>query len=428
MSDSSEKQQEVPAEKTETKEEEVKVRDDIKAFLKPEDPEKIIDILKSFKSKIPEEARKKADDSELLRFLRARKMDVDATLTMYLRYLKYRADYDVDNILTNRPDAEIELIQKMCPQRVHHGFTKSGSPIYLGHWGGMNCRELSKRITRKKFIVAHIWHMESHLRVNTLEGAKRVGKPVTELANIIDLKGLTWEIRKFLPYFKDISVIDEGDYPETMGLTFVVNAPSIFSYIWKVIRPWLDPFTANKVRIHSDVPTKDILELIDKDQLPEQYGGTCKCSGGCIPPINPDEKFEEYDAAIIKEYKSRIQMKEATIAPGKTFELPFPVEEAWFAKETNVAGVVDVEYFFQTIGKDIRFSVEFSPKDKPETKEVLVKLETYPSHEVPIFGSVSVEGPGVLLFTFCNYNSWISSKQLVYGIQKNYNGSTSFIP
>jgi len=221
----------------------------------------------------------------------------------------------------------MDMVDKLVPQKLCHGYTKTGSPIYIGHFGGINTTQLPKRVTRKGFLLAHIWDMERSLKLDCKEGGKRVNVPVTELANIIDLRGMTWSVRCFFPYFKDLSVIDEANYPETMGLTFVINAPTIFSYVWKIVKPWLDPFTASKVRIHSDVPTKDLLECIDADQLPSIYGGTCKCQGGCITPINLEDTFQEYDAAIIKDYKSRLQMKETTIAPGKIFTLEFPVEK-----------------------------------------------------------------------------------------------------
>jgi len=29
--------------------------------------------------------------------------------------------------------------------------------------------------------------------------------------------------------------------------------------------------------------TKTLLEVIDEENLPEEYGGSCSCEGGCIP-------------------------------------------------------------------------------------------------------------------------------------------------
>jgi hypothetical protein len=36
-------------------------------------------------------------------------------------------------------------------------------------------------------------------------------------------------------------------YPESMGLTLVVNSPWIFSACWRILKGWIDPVAAQKV-------------------------------------------------------------------------------------------------------------------------------------------------------------------------------------
>jgi CRAL/TRIO domain len=49
-----------------------------------------------------------------------------------------------------------------------------------------------------------------------------------------------------------------------------------FSASWRLIKGWLDPRTASKIEVISskDQAKKKLLELIDVDQLPSDYGGT----------------------------------------------------------------------------------------------------------------------------------------------------------
>lgn len=81
-------------------------------------------------------------------------------------------------------------------------------------------------------------------------------------------------------------------YPETLGELFIINAPWVFTPLWAMVRPWLDPVTAAKFHVLGSKFQKQLLEVIDADQLPVEYGGTCRCTDmrwgdGCIPKQLP---------------------------------------------------------------------------------------------------------------------------------------------
>jgi len=98
-----------------------------------------------------------------------------------------------------------------------------------------------------------------------------------------DLSGLSWK-HSYRPAFslmKRTVEIDEANYPETLKCLYVINAPKIFSVMWKVVKPWFDPQTLSKIKIFSTDYKEALLSDIDVDNLPVQYGGNCtKCSTG----------------------------------------------------------------------------------------------------------------------------------------------------
>lgn len=55
----------------------------------------------------------------------------------------------------------------------------------------------------------------------------------------------------------------------------IVNAPTYFAATWRIIKGWLDARTAAKIEVISSKSTmeKRLLEFIDADQLPSDYGG-----------------------------------------------------------------------------------------------------------------------------------------------------------
>ena len=55
------------------------------------------------------------------------------------------------------------------------------------------------------------------------------------------------------------------NYPETLKVALIVNAPMLFSACWMIIKGWLDPVTAGKV---SFVNLQQLEQYIDKDSIP----------------------------------------------------------------------------------------------------------------------------------------------------------------
>lgn len=68
-----------------------------------------------------------------------------------------------------------------------------------------------------------------------------------------------------------------------MGQVVIINAPSSFTTIWNVIKPWLSKETVAKIDILGNDYERALLELVDAESLPTLFGGQCTCKdlGGC---------------------------------------------------------------------------------------------------------------------------------------------------
>lgn len=70
----------------------------------------------------------------------------------------------------------------------------------------------------------------------------------------------------------------DGDhYPERLGTLIVINAPFMLSYAWKIIQGFLDDVQKAKIGIYGTNPDEwrpVLFQIIDKGQVPVQYGGT----------------------------------------------------------------------------------------------------------------------------------------------------------
>jgi hypothetical protein len=99
----------------------------------------------------------------------------------------------------------------------------------------------------------------------------------------MDLAGVG--LSSFYPVKKYVSQttgIGRDCYPECIGKFYIINAPWGFSTIWSIVKQWLDEATVVKVDIVSSGEIKKkLLSQIPAENLPAEFGGACRCIGGC---------------------------------------------------------------------------------------------------------------------------------------------------
>jgi CRAL/TRIO domain len=81
-----------------------------------------------------------------------------------------------------------------------------------------------------------------------------------------------------------------------MGKFYIINAPWAFQFVWSVIKPWLDEVTVSKIDILGSDYKEALLKQISPENLPEEFGGTCRCRDGCTlsdaGPWHPEAQLE----------------------------------------------------------------------------------------------------------------------------------------
>ena len=98
-----------------------------------------------------------------------------------------------------------------------------------------------------------------------------------ESVAIVDLKGLRAASlnARTLEVMKSMAKINQC-FPEVLNCMIVLNAPAFFSFSWAVIRKFIDPRTAAKIKIFSDEKKGKtyLFERVEKDQILSDFGGT----------------------------------------------------------------------------------------------------------------------------------------------------------
>uniref|UniRef100_A0A7S2RM92 CRAL-TRIO domain-containing protein n=2 Tax=Mucochytrium quahogii TaxID=96639 RepID=A0A7S2RM92_9STRA len=220
------------------------------------------------------------------------------------------------------------------------------------------------------------------------ESSKKFGKVINKTFSILDLEGVTMSKlnSETFDFIKGIAKVDSANYPESMGLMFIVNAPSMFSMGWGVIQGFLDPRTVSKIQVlggKTDYLPK-LLAYVDEDQLPVELGGKYV---GCLS-------------------SSKI-FKEAVMASGDVVTEEVKVEEG-----------TEVSYrFFCRNNGDVSFEVFFT--DSSGKKSSLCPLKAFPAAECSngklVDGVVTSPGAGTVACVWTHPNWW--SRTVVYRVK-----------
>ncbi|KAI9743296.1 MAG: hypothetical protein M1818_003142 [Claussenomyces sp. TS43310] len=255
-------------------------------------------------------------DALLLRFLRARKWDVEKALIMMVSTMNWRATemHVDDEIIKSGEMGSIERSRSLNHVEVKlgedfmaqirmgksflHGVDKMGRPICIVrvrlHKQGEQSEESLERYT-----------------VFVIETARMILNPPIDTACVIfDMTGFSMANMDYTPV-KFMIKCFEANYPESLGVVLVHKAPWIFQGIWKIIKGWLDPVVASKV--HFTNSAADMEDFVTKDHILKELGGEEDWSYQYIEPL-----AGENDKMMDTEAKERFEVKRQKIV--KTYE------------------------------------------------------------------------------------------------------------
>ena len=88
---------------------------------------------------------------------------------------------------------------------------------------------------------------------------------ISQVVYVFDMSGWKLSHALYFSYVKQLVSINQDHNPERLARAFLVNVPMIFAAAWRVIRPWLDQRTAEKVvlnptveQLHASIDPQDL--------------------------------------------------------------------------------------------------------------------------------------------------------------------------
>ncbi|GFY94990.1 SEC14-like 3 [Actinidia rufa] len=225
----------------------------------------------------------KHDDYHLmLRFLKARKFDIEKTKEMWADMINWRKDFGADTITEDFEFKERDEVLEQYPQG-HHGVDKDGRPVYIEKLGKVDPNKLLQVTTMDRYLNYHVQEFERTFNVKFPACSIAAKKHIDQSTTIIDVQGVS------------------------LCRMYIINAASGFRMLWNTIKSFLDPKTVAKIQVLGNKYQSKLLEVIDASELPDFLGGTCTCAGkgGCMR----SDKGPWNDPDIVKPLMRRLFLR-----------------------------------------------------------------------------------------------------------------------
>ncbi|KFY47285.1 hypothetical protein V495_02032 [Pseudogymnoascus sp. VKM F-4514 (FW-929)] len=251
-------------------------------------------------------------DTLLLRFLRARKWDVEKALVMMISTFHWRSvEMHVDDdIMINGEESMLLDSQSDDPVKKRRGADfleqiRTGESFLHG---------VDKLDRPMCFVRARLHHAGDQLEeslerytIYVIELARFVVRPPSETACLVfDMTGFSLANMDYAPV-KFMIKCFEANYPESLGVVLIHKAPWVFQGIWKIIKGLLDPVVANKVNFTNN--TADMEAFIEKSRILKELGGDEDWELKYLEPV-----IGENDLMKDVETKNKIQSERDAIA------------------------------------------------------------------------------------------------------------------
>ncbi|KAL0314113.1 UNVERIFIED_CONTAM: Patellin-3 [Sesamum angustifolium] len=319
-------------------------------------------------------------DVILLKFLRARDFKVKDSFAMLKSTIKWRRDFNVDELLKEDIGDDLEKVVFM------HGQDKEGHPVCYNVYGEFQNKELYAKTfgdeeKRMKFLRWRIQFLERSIRKLDFSPGG-----INTIFQVSDLKNSPGPGKRELRIAtKQALQILQDNYPEFVAKQVFINVPWWYLAFYTMISPFLTQRTKSKFVFAGPPRTAETLfKYISPEQVPTQYGGLSVDFCECNPEFTVDDPATEI-----------------TIKPATKQTVEIIVNECTLFWELRV------------VGWEVSYSAEYVPNaERGYTVIIQKSRRMLPTDEPVVSSSFNVTELGKILLTIDNPTA--KKKKLLY--------------
>lgn len=327
-------------------------------------------------------------------YLRARNWDVQEALKMFKVTIAYRERAGLDHLTwfpsplsirgfdQNDVMARLQLqprdgndgMSAMCGvfgnfiKAGYHSYDKRGLPVAYWVIDKMDVKAAYKKVCQSipvgttvvdygdrfvSTIVETGWdlcqYQDKVLTAQPVPGIE-MGAPRRNFVTlVVDARGVTTKML-YGPVITTLKEVMKGmnnRYADCIHRILLVNCSSVIRFAFSILKSALNDGLVKKVTFVSVADTPTVLDrVIGKERVPSFLGGQCNCPGGCLASFNPSAVLsaeEDHSDVLTENIKLSAGAKHE-----KVFEMAQGEDVTWD--------------FVSTKGVDIRFTVNFYPK------------------------------------------------------------------
>ncbi|KIJ55626.1 hypothetical protein M422DRAFT_24194 [Sphaerobolus stellatus SS14] len=204
----------------------------------------------------------------LMKFLRARNLNVQEARNMFVETLRWRDTFKPEETLN-------ETFPEQLFNNLGHVFgkDKEGRPVTYNIYGGsQDLKAVFGDVPR--FLRWRVSLMEKGIALLDFE-------TIDQMVQVHDYDGVKLSDRdqNSKNAASESTSIFSGHYPELLYKKFFVNISTLLTWIFWLFKPIIPSQTFAKMSVigsGSETIGKELLPYIDADELPERYGGKAK--------------------------------------------------------------------------------------------------------------------------------------------------------
>ncbi|CAN8026941.1 unnamed protein product [Ixodes persulcatus] len=202
----------------------------------------------------------RTDAAFLLKFLRARKFDVDRAFTLLKNYYGYRSRHR-------------KIFQDLLPSALHSNLRYNYQTLLPGR----DRKGRAILVVKSGFWDPLEYGADEMFRTNLLCVEQAIQDLETQVRGIVllnDLQGMSLHHVRHCPptHFIKIIHLIQDCFPARFKAIHVVNEPAIFSMMFGIVRRLLNEKLQQRIHFHG-CDMSSLHQFIPAEILPEEYGG-----------------------------------------------------------------------------------------------------------------------------------------------------------